>query len=84
MASKPMSWAMTALLFAWMAAVTIGMTLAFNGAMRHQAASIHSDFWQIAFPSDLVASAILAFAMRLAYNRILTSRCQTRSESHSI
>jgi hypothetical protein len=81
MASKPMSWAMAALLFASMVAGTIGLTLAFTGVMRHQAASIHSDFWRIVVPSDLVANAILSVAMRWAYNRLAACRCQIGLQS---
>ena len=84
MACRPISWAMSALLFVWMAAVAIGLTLAFYGGMRHQAASIHSDFWQVVFPSDLAASALFAIVARLIFNRSLTTRNQVRSESHHI
>jgi xanthine/uracil permease len=84
MGCRPISWAMSALMFVWMAAVALGLTLAFHGAMRHEASSIHSDFWQVVFPSDLAASAFFAIAMRLIFNRSLTTRNQARSESHHI
>jgi xanthine/uracil permease len=68
MGCRPISWAMSALMFVWMAAVALGLTLAF----------------QVVFPSDLAASAFFAIAMRLIFNRSLTTRNQARSESHHI
>jgi hypothetical protein len=70
------------MMFIWIAAVSVGLTLAFYGSMRHQAASIHSDFWQVVFPSDLAASGLFAIVARWIVNRSLTARNQARSESH--
>jgi Tfp pilus assembly protein PilN len=72
MERKPISWALTGLVFLVMAASTFGLTMAFNPTMRHQAASIHSLFWQFAFPSDLVAIALLAVGGRFILNWGLT------------
>jgi hypothetical protein len=69
---KPISWALTGLVFLVMAASTFGLTMAFNPTMRHQAESIHSLFWQFAFPSDLVAIALLAVGGRFILNWGLT------------
>jgi hypothetical protein len=73
---KPMSWTMTALMFAWMATVTFGLTMVFNHTMRQQVWSINSDFWKLVVPSDLVAIAILVAAMRFVCNRHLTDENQ--------
>jgi uncharacterized integral membrane protein len=72
MERKPISWALTALVFLIMAASTFGLTMAFNPTMRHQAASFHSLFWQFAFPSDLVAMALLTVGGRFILNWGLT------------
>jgi len=72
MERKPITWALTSLVFLMMAASTFGLTMAFNPTMRHQAASIHSVFWQLAFPSDLVAIALLAVGGRFILNWGLT------------
>jgi hypothetical protein len=74
---KPMSWTMTALMFAWMATVTFGLTMVFNHAMRQQAGSINSDFWRLVVPADLLAIAILVTAMRFTWNRLRV--CQARA-----
>jgi hypothetical protein len=78
MERKPISWALTGLVFLVMAVSTFGLTMAFNPTMRHQAASIHSLFWQFAFPSDLVAMALLAVGGRFILNWGLTR--QNRSD----
>ena len=60
MNSKPMSWTVATLLFVMMMTFTFVLDMAFSPSLRHQAASIHSDFWRIAIPADLVADAIRA------------------------
>jgi len=74
MTRKPMSWGQTAAMFLLMTAVIFGETLAFYPTLRHQVGSIHSVFWQLAFPADLCATAILAIGMRFAWNRLGTCR----------
>ena len=69
-----MSWGQTAAMFLLMTAVIFGETLAFYPTLRHQVGSIHSVFWQLAFPADLCATAILAIGMRFAWNRLGTCR----------
>jgi hypothetical protein len=82
MASKPMSWRVAALLFAMMMVTTFLLDMAFSSSLRHQAASIHSDFWRIAIPADLVADAILVLAMRTVFNRFRLGRNRTDLNTH--
>jgi uncharacterized integral membrane protein len=81
MTRKPISWAQTGMMFVWMAACTFGLTMAFNSTMRHQAASIHSVFWQFAFPSDLVAIALLVVGGRFILNWGLTRQNRPNLET---
>jgi len=81
MERKPISWALTGLVFLFMAASTFGLTMAFNSTMRHEAASIHSIFWQFAFPSDLVAIALLAVGGRFILNWGLTRQNRPKLET---
>jgi hypothetical protein len=82
MASKPMSWTVAALLFAMMMVTTFALDMAFSPSLRHQAASIHSDFWRIAIPADLIADAVLVLAMRAVFNRFRFSRNRTDLNTH--
>jgi hypothetical protein len=82
MTAKPVSWAQAGLMFLWMAACTFGLTMAFNSTMRHQAASIHSTFWQLVVPSDLVAIAVLSFGGRWMLNWGLTRQNRPKLEAH--
>jgi hypothetical protein len=79
---KPISWALTGLMFGWMAACTFGLTIAFNATMRHQAGSIHSMFWQFVFPSDLVAIALLTVGGRFILNWGLTRQNRPNLETN--
>jgi len=74
MNNKPMNWTIAALLFVLMMTFTFVLDMAFSPSLRHQAASIHSDFWRIAIPADLVADAILVLAMRFVFNRYREGR----------
>jgi hypothetical protein len=74
MAGKPVSWMKTASWFLMTLTVTLGLTMAFNSTLRHQVGSMHSDFWQLAFPADFGAIALLAIAIRIAFNRSSASR----------
>jgi len=74
MNNKPMSWTVATLLFVMMMMFTFVLDMAFSPSLRHQAASIHSDFWRIAIPADLVADAILVLAMRFVFNRYRLGR----------
>jgi len=82
MERKPISWALTGLVFLIMAASTFGLTMAFNSTMRHQAGSIHSLFWQFAFPSDLAAMALLTIGGRFILNWGLTRQNRPDLETH--
>ncbi len=82
MTKKPLSWAQSGLLFLWMVACTFGLTMAFSSAMRHQAGSIHSLFWQFAFPSDVAGSAIFVIAARFIMSWGLTRQKQCNLETH--
>jgi len=77
---KPMSWSMTALMFAWMATCTFGLDMVFSSSLRHQVFSIHSDFWQLAVPGDLLADAILALGVRFAVNWHLPGGNRAKAE----
>jgi hypothetical protein len=74
---KPMSWAITALMFGGMLACTFGLDMVFSPALRHQVSSLHSDLWQVAVPGDALGNAIIAIAMRVAFNWHLSDRSQT-------
>jgi len=65
-----MSWGQTAVVFLLMTALIFGETMVFNPTLRQQIGSIHSVYWQLAFPADLCATAILAIGMRFAWNRL--------------
>jgi len=82
MNNKPMSWTVAALLFAMMMTFTFVLDMAFSPSLRHQAASIHSDLWRIAIPSDLVADAILVLAMRFVFNRYRSGRKGADLKTH--
>ena len=82
MNSKPMSWTVATLLFVMMMTFTFVLDMAFSPSLRHQAASIHSDFWRIAIPADLVADAILVLAMRFVFNRYRSGRNRADLETH--
>jgi len=82
MECRPLSWTRTTLWFLFTLTVTLGLTMAFNSTLRHQVGSVHSDFWQLAFPADLGAIALLAIAMRFIYNRSLAGRNRANLESH--
>ena len=82
MKRKPVSWVQAGLMFLWIAACTFGLTVAFNSTVRHQAASIHSVFWQFAFPSDLAAIALLVVGGRFILNWGLTRQNQPNLETH--
>jgi hypothetical protein len=69
------------LMFLWMLACTFGLTMAFNLTMRHQAGSIHSMFWQLVFPSDLAAIAIMVVAGRFILNWGLMRQNQPNLET---
>jgi len=79
---KPMSWAMTALMFGGMLVCTFGLDMVFSPALRHQVSSLHSDFWQVAVPGDALADAIIAIAMRVAFNWHLSIRNRTDLAPH--
>jgi hypothetical protein len=81
MERKPITWALTALAFILMAVCTFSLTMAFTPTMRHQAASIHSVFWQFAFPSDLLAIALLAVGGRFILNWGLTKQNRPNLET---
>jgi len=87
MTEKPMSWMKTALIFGAMATCTFGLDMAFSSSLRHQVLSIHSDFWEIAFPGDLIGDAIIAIAMRVAVNwhlsRLSGTNLETQQSSRS-
>jgi hypothetical protein len=76
MNTKPMSWAMTALIFGGMLMCTFGLDMVFSPVLRHQVLSVHSDFWQIAVPGDALADAVIAIGMRVAVNWHLRNRSQ--------
>jgi hypothetical protein len=76
MPTKQVSWKMTAVMFAGMAAVAIVGSMALNVTLRHELLSLHSDLWELVVPADLAATAILAAGMRFAFNRCL--RCVDR------
>ena len=78
---KPMSWKMTIAKFAWMVAVALGGSLAFNATLRHELLTFHSDMWQLVIPADLAATAILAIGMRFAFNA--HTRCVVRGSLES-
>ena len=82
MAKRPMSWAMAALIFGAMATCTFGLDMAFSSSLRHQVLSFHSDFWQVGVPGDLLGDAIIAIAIRVAFNWHLLSRSRKSLETH--
>jgi len=84
MTDKPMSWIKTALIFGAMATCTFGLDMVFSPSLRHQVWSIHSNFWEIAIPGDLIGDAVIAMAMRVAVNWHLRSRNRTNLETHRI
>jgi hypothetical protein len=81
MERKPINWVQAGMMFVWMAACTFGLTMAFNSTMRHQAGSIHSMFWQFAFPSDLAAIALFVIAGRFIMNWGLTRQNRPNLET---
>jgi hypothetical protein len=74
MGRKPVSWTLAAVWFLFTMTVTLGLTMVFNSTLRHQVGSMHSDFWQVAFPADFGAIALLAIAMRFILNRSSAGR----------
>lgn len=68
MAGKPISWTMTTLLFVTMMVAEFALNMIFSPGLRHQAISIHSAFWQVVVPADLLADAIFVIAMRAVFN----------------
>jgi hypothetical protein len=83
LARKSIGWAQAALLFVAMTAVSVGFTIAFNSAQRHQARLLHSDFWQLVVPSDVVACAVFVIVARFILNRWTAAGC-AGSQSHQI
>jgi len=82
MKRKPMSWMLTSALLALVTGVTFGLDMAFNPTLRYQAGSIHSIFWQFAFPAQLVSNAVLVTAIRFLYNRHFSRPDRTGFEPH--
>ena len=82
MMKKPLSWVQAGLMFLWIAASTFGLTMAFYPSLRHRVGSIHSTFWQIIVPSDLIAIAALAFGGRFILNWGLTRQNRPNLETH--
>ncbi len=80
---KRMSWAAAGLILLLMTALQFVLDLGFSSTFRNEVGSIHSDFWLIIVPSDLVANTILAVAMRFVYNR-LTCKDRAGSQGHQI
>jgi hypothetical protein len=52
---KRMSWAAAGLILLLMTALQFVLDLGFSSTFRNEVGSIHSDFWLIIVPSDLVA-----------------------------
>jgi hypothetical protein len=84
MTEKPMSWAVAGLLLLTMITGTIVLDMAFSSSLRHQFLSIHSDFWEIAVPGNLIGDAILVTAMRAIFNWRHSSRKNANLESHQV
>jgi hypothetical protein len=81
MTNKPMSWKMTALIFGGMLACSFGLDMAFSSSLRHQVLSINSDYWQVGVPGIALGDAIIAIAMRVAFNWHLSFRNRTNLET---
>jgi hypothetical protein len=81
MGCRPVSWKQAGLWFLFTLATTLGLTMAFNSTLRHQVGSMHSDFWQVAFPADLGAIALLAIAVRFISNMSLARRTRANLET---
>ena len=74
MRRKPISWATTVLIFFLMATASFAALMAFFSNWRHQAGSIHSEFWQLVFPSYLIVDAAFAIGGRFIVNWAWTMR----------
>ena len=84
MTGKPMSWAVAGLLFVTMISTTITLDMAFSSSLRHQFMSIHSNFWEIAVPGDLIGDVILVSAMRAIFNWQHSRRKKANLETHRV
>jgi hypothetical protein len=81
MTRKPMSWTMVPLIVGAMLVGTLCLDMAFSSSLRHQMLSIHSDLWQVGIPGNALGDAIIAIAMRAAFNWHLSKQRRTDLET---